>query len=112
MLGEVTAQARRPEMLTEVRYEDGLVLRGRTEEEMVACAETHIRDIHPELGEVITRDQVLVTVREAPFVLRANGLDPTQRVFHRRCPFADWELSLVYGLRWDPSAPRRGGLSG
>lgn len=93
-------------MLTEICYEDGLVLRGRTEEEMVASAEAHIRDAHPELAELITRDQVVVTVREAPFVLRANGLDPTQRVFHHRCPFADWELSLVYGLRWAPS-PRR-----
>jgi hypothetical protein len=92
-------------MLTEVRYEDGLVLRGRTEEDMVNCAEAHLREVHPELAELITRDQVVVTVREAPFVLRANGLDPTQRVFHR-CPFAVWELSLVYGLRWAPPPSR------
>ena len=84
-------------MLTEIRYGDGFVLYGRTEEEMVANAEAHVREAHAELAELITRDQILVTVREAPFALRANGIDTSQRVFGR-CPFDLWELSLVYGL--------------
>ncbi len=85
-------------MLTEIRYEDGLVLRGKTEDDMVTDAEAHIREAHPGLAELITRDQILVTVREARFALRANGIDTSQRVFGR-CPFDRWELSLVYGWR-------------
>ena len=84
-------------MLTEIRYRDGFVLHGETEAEMVTSAEAHVRCDHPELAELITRDQILVTVREAPFAMRANGIDTSQRVF-RRCPFDDWELTLVYGL--------------
>jgi hypothetical protein len=85
-------------MLTEIRFQDGFLLHGTTEDEMVAGAEAHVREAHPDLAELITRDQILVTVREAPFAMRANGIDTSQRVFGR-CPFDRWELSLGYGLR-------------
>ena len=84
-------------MLTEIRSRDGYVIRGETPEEMLATAEAHVRQDHPELAKLITRDQILVTLRELPFAMRANGIDLTQRV-SRRCPFDDWELVLVYGL--------------
>ena len=84
-------------MLTEIRYGDGFVLARRSEEEMVANAEAHVREAHAELAELITRDQILVTVREAPFALRASGIETSQGVFGP-CPFDVWEFSLLYGL--------------
>jgi hypothetical protein len=71
---------------------------GEREAEQVAAAVEHIRQEHSELAELITPDQILVTVREVPYALRANGIDLTQRVLGR-CPFDDWELMMVYGLR-------------
>ena len=84
-------------MLNEISYEDGLVLSGKSDDDIVADAEAHIREAHPGLAEMITRDQILVTVREARFALRVNGTGTSPRVIGR-CPFDRWAVDR--GRRW------------
>ncbi len=84
-------------MLNEISYEDGLILSGKADDDIVADAAAHIRDAHPGLAELITRDQILVTVREALFALRVNGTGTSPRVI-RRCPFDGWAVER--GPRW------------
>ncbi|WP_158845680.1 hypothetical protein [Saccharothrix deserti] len=42
-----------------IRCDDGVVLRGETDEELLAAAFAHIRDAHPELDGSLTREQLL-----------------------------------------------------
>ena len=78
-------------MLNEISYEDGLVLSGKADDEMVADAEAHIREAHPGLAELITRDQIMVMVREARFTLRVNGTGPSPLGIGG-CPFDRWAV--------------------
>jgi hypothetical protein len=84
-------------VLNEIPYEDGLVLSGKADDDIVADAEAHIREVHPGLAELVTRDQILVTVREARFALRANGTG-TSPLLIGRCPFDRWAVDR--GRRW------------
>jgi hypothetical protein len=84
-------------VLSEIPYEDGLVLSGKADDDIVVDVEAHIRESHPGLAELITRDQILVTVREARFALRANGAG-TSPLLIGRCPFDRWAVDR--GRRW------------
>jgi hypothetical protein len=44
---------------------DGLVIRGEDDDELVANAERHIAEAHPDLVGKLSRDDVLATAREA-----------------------------------------------
>ena len=79
-------------MLNEIPYEDGLVLSGKADDDVVADVEAHFREAHPGLAESITRDQILVTVREARFALRANGAG-TSPLLIGPCPFDRWAVA-------------------
>ena len=79
-------------MLSEIPYEDGLVLSGKADDDIVADVEAHIREAHPGLAELITRDQILVAVREARFTLRVNGTGTSRRL-NGRCPFDRWAVA-------------------
>lgn len=48
-----------------INCECGHVVRGETDEELVANADEHIRAAHPELVGQITREQVLAMAEEA-----------------------------------------------
>ena len=47
-----------------IECEDGYVVRGETDDELVAGAEQHIRDAHPELVGKMTREQILAMAKE------------------------------------------------
>ncbi len=79
-------------MLNEIPYADGLVLSGKADDEIVADVESHFRVAHPGLAELITRDQIMVTVREARFALRANGAG-TSPLLIGPCPFDRWAVA-------------------
>jgi uncharacterized protein (TIGR02246 family) len=96
-------------MLSEIPYEDGLVLSGKADDDIVADVEAHIREGHPGLAELITRDQILVTVREARFALRANGAG-TSPLLIGPCPFDRWAVArgrLEMGLHVQREAVNR-----
>jgi hypothetical protein len=95
-------------MLSEIPYEDGLVLSGKGNDDIVADVEAHIREAHPGLAELITRDQILVTVREARFALRGNG-PGTSPLLIGRCPFDRW---AVVGGRLEMGRGVLGGSTG
>lgn len=42
-----------------INCDDGYVARGRTDDELVADAERHMQEAHPELVGKVTRDQLL-----------------------------------------------------
>ena len=42
-----------------INCDDGVVIRGESDDELVANAEAHIRSAHPELAGTMTRDQIL-----------------------------------------------------
>jgi hypothetical protein len=44
--------------------EDGAVIRGATDDELIANAEAHLRSNHPELVGKVTRDQLLAQAVE------------------------------------------------
>lgn len=45
-----------------INCDDGVVIRGETDDELVANAEQHLRDYHP--GTVLTREQLLAMAVE------------------------------------------------
>jgi len=47
-----------------INCECGLVLRGESEDEVMAAAEAHIADNHPELVGTVTREQLTDWIRE------------------------------------------------
>jgi predicted small metal-binding protein len=47
-----------------INCECGYTARGETEDELVADAEQHIRDQHPEMAEGMTREQILALAEE------------------------------------------------
>lgn len=48
-----------------INCECGRVVRGETDDEVVANAEQHIREAHPDLVGKMSRDDLLAMVREA-----------------------------------------------
>jgi hypothetical protein len=44
---------------------DGLVIRGEDEDELVANAERHVAEAHPDLVGKLSRDEVLAMAEEA-----------------------------------------------
>jgi hypothetical protein len=46
-----------------INCDDGVVITGRTDDELVANAEAHLRDAHPDLD--LTREQILGMAQEA-----------------------------------------------
>jgi hypothetical protein len=42
---------------------DGLVMRGESDEDLVAQVERHIADAHPDLAGKLSRDDILAEVR-------------------------------------------------
>lgn len=48
-----------------IECDDGVVVRGDTDDEVVANAEAHIREAHPELVGKVTREQLLGMAKEA-----------------------------------------------
>jgi predicted small metal-binding protein len=48
-----------------INCECGRTIRGETDEEVVASAEAHVREDHPELVGSITRDDLLAMTEEA-----------------------------------------------
>jgi hypothetical protein len=44
--------------------EDGVVIRGQTDEELVANAEQHLRESHPNMVGKLTRSDILAMARE------------------------------------------------
>jgi predicted small metal-binding protein len=47
-----------------IRCEDGAVIRGDTDEELLANAQQHMRDVHPDLAGSITPEQLLAMATE------------------------------------------------
>jgi len=56
---------RRLEMARMISCECGRTIRGETDEEVVANAEAHVREDHPDLVGSITRDDLLAMAEEA-----------------------------------------------
>jgi predicted small metal-binding protein len=42
-----------------INCDDGYVVRGRDDDELIENAFAHIRDAHPDLAESVTREQLL-----------------------------------------------------
>ena len=47
-----------------INCDDGVVIRGETDDELVTNARAHIRDAHPELDGTMTREQILGMAKE------------------------------------------------
>jgi predicted small metal-binding protein len=47
-----------------INCECGHVVRGETDDEIVASTEEHVRDVHPDLVGQLTRDQILAMAEE------------------------------------------------
>jgi predicted small metal-binding protein len=58
------AVGRRQMMAKLIECQDGFLVRGASDDELVANAEAHLRDAHPELVGTLSRDQFLAMARE------------------------------------------------
>lgn len=47
-----------------INCDDGFVVRGQTDDELIANAERHLREAHPELVGKVTREQLLAQAVE------------------------------------------------
>jgi hypothetical protein len=47
-----------------IKCQDGFLVRGASDDELVANAEAHLRDVHPELVGAVSRDQLLAMAEE------------------------------------------------
>jgi len=47
-----------------INCECGYIVRGETDDELVANAEEHMRDRHPEMADEVSRDQLLGMAEE------------------------------------------------
>jgi predicted small metal-binding protein len=47
-----------------IKCQDGFLVRGASDDELVANAEVHLRDVHPELVGTVSRDQFLAMAEE------------------------------------------------
>jgi hypothetical protein len=48
-----------------INCEDGVVIRGETDEELIANAQAHINQAHPDLVGKLSRDDILAMATEA-----------------------------------------------
>lgn len=48
-----------------INCEDGVVVRGETDDELVANAQEHINQAHPDLAGKLSRDDILAMATEA-----------------------------------------------
>ena len=47
-----------------IKCQDGFLVRGASDDELVANAEAHLREVHPELVGRVSRDQLLAMAEE------------------------------------------------
>jgi predicted small metal-binding protein len=47
-----------------ITFDDGTIVRGETDAELVRNAETHIRAAHPQLAGRLSREEILALARE------------------------------------------------
>jgi predicted small metal-binding protein len=52
-------------MAKQINCECGYVVKGEDDDQLVANAETHMREVHPEMAGTMSRDQILAMATEA-----------------------------------------------